>query len=342
MININDIKSENYNLKFLNETIPCGFIKYTCEKQPKVTYMNDKMAELLRFPKLKDGELDYLELYKDNIFLMVPIEDRQRFSSYLNRVCQSNSPQAGEMTLLRCDGTRAYVFGWVTKSVNDQGVEEFQSICMDITEKREQIKANQTKRYLKALTDIYDKIFEYDLVNNTVKCLYGHNSPMFKWLENIPMQLEEATEKWITATVVDGDKENFREFFKAFCKKELFKDGEKPPQITYRALSSSGVEKLYTGIFLQMDNQISLYCCKSVPESVDTDLLINENISLKENLQELVMRFTEGIAAFEVTNDYVTPLYASDNVCEFFGFSKEEWLPLMKKKHAFERICRSM
>ena len=43
------------------------------------------------------------------------------------------------------------------------------------------------------------------------------------------------------------------------------------------------------------------------------------------------MRFTDGVAAFEVKDGYVTPLYASDNVCEFFGFTKEEWLPLMKK-----------
>ena len=34
---ITDIKRENENLKFLNETIPCGFLKYTCEKQPKIT-----------------------------------------------------------------------------------------------------------------------------------------------------------------------------------------------------------------------------------------------------------------------------------------------------------------
>ena len=33
LTDITDIKSENDNLQFLNETIPCGFLKYTCEKQ---------------------------------------------------------------------------------------------------------------------------------------------------------------------------------------------------------------------------------------------------------------------------------------------------------------------
>ena len=126
LTDITDIKNENGNLHFLNETIPCGFLKYTCEKQPRITYINQTMIDLLRFPEAKDGELDYLEMYKSNIFLMIPMEERRRFSKYLNRVYSADAHIAGEMTLLRCDGTRAYVFGWVTKYINEQGVAPFQ------------------------------------------------------------------------------------------------------------------------------------------------------------------------------------------------------------------------
>ncbi|MBP3388738.1 MAG: PAS domain-containing protein, partial [Clostridia bacterium] len=49
LTDVTDIKNENNNLQFLNETIPCGFIKYTCEKQPKVTYINQQMMDFLRF-----------------------------------------------------------------------------------------------------------------------------------------------------------------------------------------------------------------------------------------------------------------------------------------------------
>ena len=331
LTDITEIKKKNDNLQFLNETIPCGFLKYTCEKQPKVTYINRQMMEFLRFPEAKEGELDYLELFKANIFLMIPMEERRRFSLYLNRVYSAGTPLAGEMTILRCDGTRAYMFGWVTKCVNEQGVEEFQSVCIDITERHQAKKANETRRYLKALTDVYDKIFEYDLGANTVKCLYSSNSPMFKWLENIPMQMEDATEKWISGTVVDEDRDRLRSFFKDFCQKKLYKPDARPPRITYRAQSSSGDIKTYGGIFLKIDNSVSLYCCRSVQDDKEADYLRNENVSLKENMHELVMRFTDGVAAFEVKDGYFTPLYASDNVCEFFGFTKEEWLPLMKK-----------
>lgn len=53
---ITKIKSENDNLRFLNDTIPCGFIRYTCDKRPKVTYINENMLEFLRIPKASAGE----------------------------------------------------------------------------------------------------------------------------------------------------------------------------------------------------------------------------------------------------------------------------------------------
>ncbi len=330
LTDITKIKNENENLQFLSETVPCGFLKYTCEKLPKVTYINKQMKDILRFPEKKDGEMDYMELCKDNIFLMIPMEDRRRFALYLNRVYTAGTPIAGEMTLLRCDGTRAHIFGWVTKCKNEQGVEEFQSVCMDVTERYRAKKASEAKRYIKALSDVYDKIFEYNLRDNTVTCLYGKDSPMFSWIENIPMQMDEATEKWITGTVVEEERQYIRNFFTAFKEKKLH-DGTKPSQITYRAVSSKGEVKTYNGVFIKTDDTKSLYCCRAVADSEEAIALRSENTHLKENMQELVLSFAEGIAAFELTDNLVTPLYTSENVCQFFGIDKEGWLPLMQK-----------
>lgn len=329
---ITDIKNENNNLQFLNQTIPCGFIKYTCEKQPRITYINQTMIDLLRFPETKAGELDYLEMYKSNIFLMIPMEERRRFSMYVNRVYSAEAPIAGEMTLLRCDGTRAYVFGWVTKCINEQGVAEFQSVCMDITERHRARKATETKRYLKALTDVYDKIFEFNLDANTVKCLHCDDGSSFKKFEDIAMQIDDALEKWIIGAVDSEDCDKVRSFFRDFSQKKLYEPGAKPPQLSYKALSSTGDINQYIGIFIKVDESVSFYCCRRVHNLGETEVLRTENDQLKENMKELVMRFSDGIAAFEISFDgKVKPLYASENVCEFFGYTKKEWLPLTKK-----------
>ena len=331
LADITGLKQENEDLQFLNSTIPCGFLKYTCEKQPRVTYVNQQMMEFLRFPKQREGELDYLELYKSNIFLMIPMEERRKFALYLNQVYSAGKPLAGEMTLLRCDGTKLHVFGWVIKCVDANGVPEFQSVCMDISERHQAKRETATRSYLKALADVYDMVFEYDLDANTVRCLFGSNSPTFKMLEDIPMQMDGATEKWIADTVVEEDKERLRAFFRDFYQNRLYQDGQKPPRVTYHARTSGGEVKLYSGIFLKITPAVSFYCCRLVPDTEEADQLKSENASLKENLQELVMRFTDGVAAFEVKGDLATPLYASDNILEFFGMTREEWMPLMRK-----------
>lgn len=336
---VTDLKSENGNLQFLNETIPCGFVKYTCEKHPKVTYINTQMKEIFRFPEIKEGELDYFEMYKSDIFLMIPMEERRRFSLYLNRVYSAGTPIAGEMTLLRCDGTRAHVFGWVTKCVNEQGVEEFQSVCMDITERHRMQKTAEIKRYLKALTDVYDMIFEFDISLNTVKCLYSKDSETFRPYENIAMQIDDATEKWIMNSAEPGDRDKMRCFFRDFCQKRLYTSETKPPQISYSAKSFDGEIKQYTGVFIKIDDSVSFFCCRCVPKQKEAEALLCENVRLKEDMKELVKRFTDGIAAFEILpKGEVRPLYASENVCEFFGYTEEEWLRLMESGTPIEKF----
>ncbi|MEE1041389.1 MAG: PAS domain-containing protein [Lachnospiraceae bacterium] len=332
LADITDLKSENDNLRFLNDTIPCGFIRYTCEKQPKITYINPKMIELLRFPEVKDGEMDYLEMYKSNIFLMVPMEERRRFSKYLNRVFSADAPIAGDMTLLRCDGTRAHVFGWVTKTINEQGEAEFQSVCMDITERYKARKTSESKRYLRALTDVYDKIFEFNLDANTVKCLHCEEASFFKRFENVEMQIEDALIKWLVDSVASEDQDSVRRFFVDFCQKRLRSIDGKPPQITYKARSTDDTVKQYSGVFIKADESINFYCCREIKETANSMALKKENDQLREKMRDLVTQFSDGIAAFEISpKGLVKPLYATENVCAFFGYTEEEWLPLTER-----------
>lgn len=270
---------------------------------------------------------------------MIPMEERRRFSKYLNRVYSADAPIAGEMTLLRCDGTRAYVFGWVTKTVNKEGVEEFQSVCMDITARHQVRKAAETKRYMKALTDVYDKIFEFNLDANTVKCLHCDDGSSFKMFEDIPMQIDEALEKWIIGAVEPDNRESIRGFFRDFCQKKLYEPDAKPPQITYNARSSSGELKQYSGIFIKVDDSVSYYCCRHIQETGKESILRTENDELKQKMKDLVVKFSDGIAAFEISAEgMIKPLYASENVCEFFGYTKKEWIPLTEKYTPLENF----
>lgn len=324
LTDITDIEYKNKNLQFISEKIPCGFLRYTCEKQPRITYINQRMVEMLRFSEISDGELDYLEMFKSNIFLMIPMEERRRFSKYLNRVYSADAPLSGEMTLLRCDGTRATIFGWVSKCVNEQGEAEFQSVCMDITEQYRERKSAEAKQYLKAISDVYEKIFEFNIAANTVKCLYCEDSSSFKKFENVAVQMDDALEKWIINAVVEGERDSVRTFFKDFSQKRLYSTDAKPPQITYSAKSSDGRIKQYNGLFIKVDESVSFYCCRSV-----SDTSKEKNGILKESMPKTAKQF-DGLAAFEVSpQGLVKPLYVSENVYSFFGYTEKEWISLM-------------
>lgn len=322
---ITELKQENQNLQYLNDTAPCGFLKYTCAPQPQVTYMNRGMRAILGLPDEPTGEES--ALYEGNLYLMIPPEERQRMAGYLDRVYRKGTPIAGEITVLRWDGTKAHLFGWVTKTLDAQGREEFQSVCMDVTDRYQAKLLQQTQRYLKALTDVYDLIFEFDRSGGTVKCLHSGGSPGFAHLENIPMPMQEGAGRWIQEAVLPEDRPRVQGFFQ-----EFYRRGQEDAQlarISYLALNRRGTYTRYNGIFLKMAETVSWFCCRRVQGEMDQ--LRRENSTLKENMQDLVLRFTDGLAAFELRGDSVTPLYASDNVCEFFGFSREEWLDMMRK-----------
>lgn len=331
LTDITQLKLETQNLQYLNDTMPCGFLKYTCQRHPRITYMNDQMRKILGFPRYF-SQVSAQEAYQGSIYWMIPLEERRKMARYLNRVYTSDAPIAGEITVMRYDGRKAHLFGWVTKCLNEQGVEEFQSACMDITDRYEAKKRSQTTQYLQALTDVYDLILQYDCSNNTAKCLYGQKSMVFRWLENISLQMEDALDKWIGQEVLEEDRQTVRQFVQSFCKNRQQGSGNQPWQMDYRGITPEGNILPYKGLFLKIDDTLSWFCCRQVPSQAEEESLRSENRILKKNMQDLVMHFTDGLAAFELRDGFVTPLYVSDNVCEFFGFSKEEWMPMMQKR----------
>ena len=315
LTDITDLKKENENLRFLHEAVSCGFLKYTCEKQPKITYLNQEMREILGFPKMQEQEAQ--DFYRENIFLMIPIEERRRFSMYLHKVRLAKAPVAGEMTLLRCDGTRAYVFGWVSLTVTADGTEEFQSICIDITERQRKRRSREIKKYLKAISDVYDRIFAFDLSLGTVRCVHSSDAEEIRRIGDVPMRMEEGIETWLLDEVRPEDAARVGAFFDAFQRKGLYTPGAKPPQIEYRAQREPDRVCVRNGVFLKIDDAVSLYCCRTKKEEALTD----------------------GVAAFEVTSDeMVIPLYISENLCEFFGYTREAWLRMMHEKTPVEQF----
>lgn len=333
LTDVTEIKRENAELQSLNETLPCGILKYTCSESPQVTYVNDRMLHILRFSDQSPEANTQLEQYKQNIYLHIAPEERLRFKRFLDLVQAHDKPFAGEITALRCDGTRIRLYGWICKSIGPGGEEEFQSVCMDVTERYERKRRREKENYLRALSQVYDEICELDLSARSIRFLKGHYSNALGSMSTMPLVLEDAARFWIDSVVVEEDRPQVRSAFQTVISSAASDSEDCPVQTEFRVCINDGSILCYTGVFLRTGSSTRLFCCRNITRQKQTDALLSENSALRSltnQMHELVMTFTDGMLAFEICSDSVRPLYISRNVYSFFGYDESEWLASMQ------------
>ncbi len=321
--------TELYRENLERGAIPYGRINLCFSRSfraSKITYISDGMARILRIPQENKDSSGFADMYRENIYLIISPEERKNFSNFLE--CADESSPV-EIIAARYDGTRSCLLCWIINRCDCEEVEEISLAFIDVTECRRTKNDREATRYIKALEEVYDGIFECDFANDTVKYIGGSDSSIFGRFEEVPMNLKSIVENAIENMVATEDKENVRNYFYSIYKNRTSSFNSDFTPIRYSASSTDGAVKSYAGIMIKADENVYLYCCRKVPGADEAKLLKKENVSLKENIRGLASHFSEGIAAFEINGELVKPLYSSDNVCEFFGFNREEWNSIM-------------
>ncbi len=289
--------------------------------------VSDNLCQMTGFPRR-------FLIRPDGYISMIAEEDRRRYRQFLDEVRESSTQKSEWYRIICADGTVKYVNDTIVPVRTQTGVLAGCSSLSDITQVRESLRSEKDPDslwYIQALTEVYDKIFRFDHATNTVTCIYSGGSPLFSAFENVPMNARSASGRWISGMVAPEDQARVAAYFAAV--EDGGKTAAAPVTVTYDAKSSDGHVRKYMGISLKLTSDVSLFCCRALPEETQAAKLQKENASLTETMHEIISRFTEGIAAFEITPDWrVKPLYASENVWKFFGVSEEEWLSLMKKE----------
>ena len=337
LADVTPIKRENEKLHLLNETVPCGIVKYTCTESPQVTYINEEMLRMLR---LKGKTPDQLARCRENVCLCIPPEERVRFREFLDVVYTQDKPIAGEINAMRGDGTRVRLYGFISKCVGEDGEEEFQSVCVDVTERYERKRRQEEQRYFSALSQVYDDICELDFSQKSVRFFKGRYFEKLGTMANMPLVLEDALRNWAENAVIDEDRPAVRAAFETLVSSCVNGTESAPVQMEFRVRRSDQSLEYYIGVFLRMNGARYLMCCRNISRQKEAEALRAENSALRsmnDQMCEIVMqRFTDGMVAFEIRGDKVRPMYISENVCGFFGYAHSEWLRSME---AFTPIC---
>ncbi len=186
--------------------------------------------------------------------------------------------------------------------------------------------------YMQALAQIYSEIFEFDLEARTVRCLHGHFLGMAREMNNIRLVMDDSLNFWLEHLILPEDREIVKTAFKRLLSGEIPAIG-KPSQVEFRIRSSAEKVRFYLGLFFKIDAATCILCCCDISKQREAEALKRENQTLKglnQHMKTIVEGLTDGMLAFEVTNDLVMPLYVSDNICEFFNISRDEWMAIME------------
>lgn len=265
-----DVPDEDGGMQLLQDNVPCGLLRYTCEKNPRVTYASPHMAKMLGIRPEDPESMKQLEFYRNNIYLAVAAENRKAFSRVLHAVYLKKRPMVGEVTVIRADGSRARLFGWIMKYRSPEGREEFQTICVDITGQYKRKKNRQSDQYLQALSEVYDYIFEYDRETRMMRCLKKGEDAGDSLAVDLPMKMEDATTRWINTAASDGEREKLRGFLRQYAIEGTVPDKELPVRISFH-LTEQGLPQAYQGILLQGDGEMRYFCCKKQLQAAEPE-----------------------------------------------------------------------
>lgn len=343
LADITDLKKENEELHSLNGIVPCGILKYSCSGTSQITYANDQMLRLLHVPRQYHSDSNYYEQSNQSIYMLIAPEERNRFHNFLQLVYAQEKPIAGEITVVCMDGTRVRLYGWINKSINEDGEEEFQTVCMDVTDRYERKLKIEEQHYLHALSQVYDEVVKFDLAKKTIRFLHGHYRNRLGNMADMTCMIEDALSNWIENSVLEADRERVRAAFADLFYNQTHNPDAKPAQLEFSTRFSDQSVRRYMGIFLRISDSTCFFCCQNITQQSipQPPLLPADNamtVVSNEPVQEVAMQFTDGMLAFEIHEKSIRPLYFSENISSFFGYSKDEWMIIMQTMTPFQNF----
>jgi PAS domain S-box-containing protein len=320
-----------------------GFLQCTSEKYPKVTHVNDQMMKYLGVTKENSDWMDFL---KENIFFMLPFEERDRFRDFLEQAKSSDEPIPIEHQLLRSNGSRITLTGWLSNSVNEYGDKEFSFLY--IRKKQSAITGQSLREnsYFRALENAYQAIFEISLERDTVDCIHGRETTDMGSLYDVHMSIESTANFWLNNFIVEEDRALMRHFFKQICASSDDSANSHILQAEFRIRWHNHVIHRFIGVAIHLDASTVLLCCRDTTNIKYTPLKSKESIALDKMRKWVDAIFPKdqsalGVAFIEEVNQKYSIVSVSSNIYAFLGLSQEDYLRYIAEELPWNRIFDS-
>jgi PAS domain S-box-containing protein len=308
-----------------SSVLPFGYLQCTCEKYPKVLCINDQMLDFLGE---SSASSDWNEFLRDNIFFMIPFEERDLFRSYLDAALNSTEPIKIKHKVLKGNGETCRLAGWISTIINQRGEKEYSLVYTD--------KAgddNPTNNsHFQALESAYNIIFEINLALQTVECIYGRETSDVGKLYDVRMTLDSAMQFWVNNYIVDEDRDHMIKYFKTITTPGAVRNANRPLQTEFRIIWDDKVVYSFIGVAIQLDPSAILFCCRDTAKVQFSSIQARE-VQASKKLRSFVDRYYAnannalGVLIIEKDSSKVANLiYASESAQKFLGWRHDQYL----------------
>jgi hypothetical protein len=305
--------------------LPYGYMQCTCEKYPRITYINEAMSDYLYLDKQPNR---WQPNARDNIYFMLPFEDREHFRQYLEEAKTSSKPISIDHHLFRSDGSKAHLTGWLSMVPGDAGQEEFALIYRQVEDVTEETEPVQDTSYFPVLKRSYTAIFELDLENSMAECIHGLDNSPIGSLYGIQMTLESAKQICLNNYIFPEDRPMMTAYLDQISDPEDDWNGRSVLQAEFRLKGTSGLLR-FIGVAVHLDANQVLLCCRDITNLTYTGAQALENKTLHTIYDWMDYLSTSGentvgMLMLDETPAGCSLLYGSSSVLHYLGLDTEE------------------
>jgi hypothetical protein len=345
------INSTNIMNKDRNSTItdptkligPHGFLQCTCEKYPKITHINAQMQEYLGVTEENSNWKDFL---MDNIFFMIPFDERDIFRMQLEKALHSDKPINIRHELLRSDGSRIPLNGWLSVVESNSGEREYAFVYFQMETNPNEAFTVRENSYFRALQNAYHVIFEINFTKNTVECIHGRETSNIGALYDVHMTLESARNFWLNNYVLEEDRPMMEEFL---TKCTTFVGDDHPPmfQTDFHLRWTNNVINHYLGVAVYLDSTTLLLCIRNLSRINYSGVSHKEYNTLYMLHTWIDMEIEKKQSSFgtilisESDGRYAL-FYISRKIRRYLNLPKDEYLAYICGESSFEQFLEAV
>lgn len=238
---------------------PCGVLRCTYEKHPKAIYANDWM---FRFMGTDEDSEDWKEFIQQNIFFMIPFEEREIFKRDLQRAAESQKAIPVEHRIRNCSGGKTSLVGWVRAAETKSGDQEYVFLYIPVSETYFSFWNEREAAYETALKAAYDVVFRIEWRTKVMECLHTCSGVGLLNVPGMRIILSSALKERLISMVCVEDRAEVAKFVTDRDEGECGEAKLHKNHISFHFFRENPDQEAVV-IAVDLDDRSTLFCCKN-------------------------------------------------------------------------------